>query len=303
MLNPIRNIIVPTDFTENSELAARTAVALAAPDAATIHLLHVIRLPILHTTYDLNVPESIWEALRRDTDQQMEDLRLRLSKMGASDVRELVGESLQPAEAIAKAASDYDADLVVMETHGEQALRHAMLGSVAERTIRTCPIPVLAVKGFGVQRTPVQKILFATDFSPDSQHALTLMCSFAERFGVHVDVLHVVDTAPAYLRITSPEVDHYEKETQRMAGEHLDAVGRQLEGHGFTVETHLRSGSTVDAIVDEAERRSSKLIVMGTHGHTGFAHTALGSVAERTLRLATCSVLTTRRIQNEVLAT
>ena len=83
-----------------------------------------------------------------------------------------------------------------------------------------------------------------------------------------------------------------------MAGEHLDALEKELQGHSFSVKTHLRSGSPVDVIVSEAARLRAKLIVMGTHGHTGFAHAALGSIAERTLRLASCSVLTVRASQD-----
>ncbi len=298
MLNPIKNIIVPTDFSEVSDIAERSAVALAAKDGAAIHLLHVIRLPFFHTTYDLNVPEAIWEGLRRDADQRMEEARLKLEKYGATDVRELVGESLQPAEAIAKAVGETHADLVIMATHGHQGLRHAMIGSVTERTARTCPVPVLSVKGYGIADAPIQRILFATDFSSHSKHALSVASEFAENFGTHLDVLHVLDETPDYIRQISPEVADFEKEARRMAGEHLDSVEKELQGRAFSVKTHLRRGSPVDVIIAEAVRLRAKLIVMGTHGHTGFAHAALGSIAERTLRLAFCSVLSVRAGQD-----
>jgi nucleotide-binding universal stress UspA family protein len=294
MLNPIKNIIVPTDFSEISDIAERSAVALAARDGAAIHLLHVIRLPFFHTTYDLNVPEAVWESLRRDTDQKMEEVRLKLERLGATDVRKLVGESLQPAEAVARAAEDHDADLVVMATHGHQGFKHAMIGSVVERTARTSPIPVLSVKGYGITESPIERILFATDFSSHSKNALSLTCAFAEKFGVHVDILHVFDETPTYIRAISSEVVAFEEKARALAGEHLDDMAMQLRGKSFSVKTHLRSGSPVDVIIEEAARLRSKLIVMGTHGHTGFAHAALGSITERTLRLAPCSVLTTR---------
>ena len=294
MLDPIKHIIVPTDFSEVSDIAERSAVALAARDGAAIHLLHVIRLPFFHTTYDLNVPEAIWEGLRRDADQQMEEARLKLEKYGAADVRELVSESLQPAEAIAQSARDLAADFVVMATHGHQGLKHAMIGSVTERTARTCPIPVLSVKGYGIAEAPIQRILFATDFSSNARHALSVASDFAERFGTQLDILHVLDETPEYIRQISTEVADFEKQARRMASEHLDAVEKELRNRSFSVETHLRSGSPVEVIIAEAARLRAKLIVMGTHGHTGFAHAALGSIAERTLRLASCSVLTVR---------
>jgi len=294
MLNPIKNIIVPTDFSEFSDIAERSAVALAAKDGATIHLLNVIRLPFVHTTYDLNVPEAIWEGLRKVTRERMTETRIKLEKLGAADVRELVSESLQPAEAVVKLAKELDAEIVVMATHGHKGLRHAMLGSVAEKTARLSPIPVLSIKGFGMTDAPVQRILFATDFSSHSKHALSLVVSFAERFGARVDVLHVLDESADVIRHMSSEIAAFEKEARVVADEHLKAAGAELASHGLTVETHLRKGSPVDVIIDEANRLRSKVIVMGTHGHTGFAHVVMGSIAERTLRLAPCSVLTTR---------
>ena len=79
-----------------------------------------------------------------------------------------------------------------------------------------------------------------------------------------------------------------------MGGEHLETMGREIRAAKLSVKTHLRKGLAVEMIASEAERLESDLIVMGTRGHTGFAHVSLGSVAERTLRLAPCSVLTTR---------
>jgi nucleotide-binding universal stress UspA family protein len=290
----IRKIIVPTDFSDLSEIAARSAASLATPEAASIHLLHVIRLPFLHTTYDLNVPEAVWEGLRKGTHERLAETRLILEGLGVTDVHQIVSESLQPAEAIAQSVKKLDADLVVMATHGRQGLKHALLGSVTERTLRTSPVPVLAVKGQDFGRSPIQRILLATDFSSHANQALSLACSFAKSFGAHIDVLHVLDESPDYIKAISAEIASFEKQARAMAGEHLEAMGGQVKAANLSMTTHLGEGRAVEMIASEAARLESDLIVMGTHGHTGFAHVTLGSVAERTLRLAPCSVLTTR---------
>jgi len=293
MLNSIRKIIVPTDFSDLSEVAARSAASLATPEAASIHLLHVIRLPFLHTTYDLNVPEAVWEGLRKETHERLDEIRLILEGLGVTDVHQIVSESLQPAEAIAQSVRKLDADLVVMATHGRQGLKHALVGSITERTLRTSPVPVLAVKGQGIGESPLQRILFATDFSSHAKKALSLACAFAKRFGAHIDVLHVLDESPDYIKYVSSEIASFEKKVRTMAGEHLEAMGRELEAAGVSTTTHLQKGRAAETVASEAARLNSDLIVMGTHGHTGFAHVSLGSVAEKTLRLAPCSVLTT----------
>lgn len=242
MLNPIENIIVPTDFPEVSDIAERGAVALAARDSAAIHLPRVTRRPFFHATYPPNVPEAIREDLRRDADQPMEEVRLKFTRLGATGVRELIGESLQPAEAVTKAAQDHDPDLVVMATHGHQGRKHTMIGSVAERTVRTSSAPVLSVKGYGISKAPIQRIFFATDFSLHSKQALSHTRAFAKRLGVHVDILHEPDETPAYIRAMSAEIADFEQEARTLAGEHLNAVGKQLPGQKFTIQTHLRSG-------------------------------------------------------------
>lgn len=290
----IRKIIVPTDFSDLSEIAARSAAALAAPEAASIHLLHVIRLPFLHTTYDLNVPEAVWEGLRKGTHERLAETRVKLEGLGVNDVHQIVSESLQPAEAIAHSVRELDADLVVMATHGRRALKHALVGSVTERTLRTSPVPVLAVKEQDFGESPIKRILFATDFSSHANQALLLACSFAKRFGAHIDVVHVLDESPEYIKVISAEIVSFEKQARAMAGEHLEAIGEQVKAANLSTATHLLDGRAVEMIASEAARLQSDLIVMGTHGHTGFAHVTLGSVAEKTLRLAPCSVLTTR---------
>jgi nucleotide-binding universal stress UspA family protein len=299
MLNSIRKIIVPTDFSDLSAVAARSAASLATPSAASIHLLHVIRLPFLHSTYDLNVPEAVWESLRRGTHERMDETQVELEGLGVTDVHQIVSESLPPAEAIAQSAKKLDAGLVVMATHGRQGLKHAFAGSVTERTVRTCPAPVLTVKGSGLSEAPIQRVLLATDFSSHAKQAISLACAFAKRFNAHVDVVHVLDESPDYIRVLSAEIVTFESRVRAMAGEHLEATGAQVRDANLSAETHLCKGRAVEMITSEAERLESDLIVMGTHGHTGFSHATLGSVAERTLRTASCSILTTHSKEDQ----
>ncbi len=297
MSKSIRKIIVPTDFSDLSDMAARSAAALAMPEAASIHLLHVIRLPFLHTTYDLNVPEAIWESLRTGTRLRLDETTRELEQLGVTDVHQIVSESLQPAEAIVQSTQELDADLVVMATHGRQGIEHALLGSITEQTVRSSPVPVLSVKEAGISETGIRRILLASDLSSQSNQVISLACAFAKSHGAHVDVLHVFEETPDYIRFLSAEVAAFEERASALAGDRLEEIGSKIKAANLSVKTHLRKGRAVDMLVSEAERLKSDVIVMGTHGHTGFTRVALGSVAERTLRLAHCSVLTTRPIE------
>ncbi|MBW2422438.1 MAG: universal stress protein [Deltaproteobacteria bacterium] len=294
MLESIRNIIVPTDFSELSEAAVRSAARLARGHDATIHLLHVVRLPFVHTTYDMNVPQSVWDGLRDEVRVQMDGVCERLASEGLTRVERLISENLQPAEFIEQHARALEADLVVLATHGRRGLAHAFLGSIAEKTLRTCPVPVLAVKQDGLPAEGVRRVLVAIDFSKHSDQAQALAASLARGCGASIDLLHVLEEAPEYAIRVTPQIAQLEAQARAQSAERLEAAAAELEKAGFSVRTHLQKGYPPDVITRKAKSCESDLIVMGTHGHRGFDRLSLGSVAERTLRLAPCSVLTTR---------
>lgn len=294
MLDSIRRIVVPTDFSELSEAALRAAAMLAERDDASIYLLHSIRLPFLHADYDINVPEAVWEGIRKGTRERMYDSQLILEEAGVSEIDLIVSESGDPTRTIVESVKEVDADLIVMACHGRRGLAHAFLGSVTERTMRASPVPVLAVKKQGIRDVSLSRILLPTDFSSHSESALALACSLARRYEAHLDVLHVLDRVSDYLRYGSAAAIEFEKEAHVYAAKRLDEIGAQIRAAGLSTTTHLSNGVAADVIAQEAERLAADLIVMGTHGLSGFSHAIIGSVTERTSRLAPCSVLTTK---------
>jgi len=290
----IRRIIVPTDFSSRSDVALRSAISLGKRDGASIHLLHVVRLPFLHTNYDVNVPEAIWEGIRKGTRERMDALCQELEKAGVAEVDRIVSESHQPAEAIARSVEDVGADLVVMATHGRSGIKHTFIGSVTEQTLRTASVPVLAVKDDALDTDSIRRILVPTDFSPPSVEATQLASSLAERFEAVIDLLFVLDEWPGHLQYMSAEAIDLETRARSVMGDRLEALSSDMSRGGLPVTGHLSQGLATDVIVAEARRLGSDLIVMGTHGYRGMSHLALGSVTERTLRLAPCPVITTR---------
>ena len=140
-------------------------------------------------------------------------------------------------------------------------------------------------------------ILVATDFSPASEAALAYAKELAEQFHGRLTLLHVI-TDPAARGVWMPEVYvPANVETQesflREARQRLAALVTEEERDRFTAAFEARIGIAADVIQDVAREQDVSLIVMGTHGRTGLMHMLLGSVAERTVRTATCPVLTT----------
>jgi nucleotide-binding universal stress UspA family protein len=101
----------------------------------------------------------------------------------------------------------------------------------------------------------------------------------------------VIESFPYSVTDTLHVVDH-RRALEKTAGLLLENLGKELAGGNFAVRTRLASGAPYEEILKISRRENADLIVMGTHGRTGFTHVMLGSVAEKVVRLSTCPVLT-----------
>ena len=134
----------------------------------------------------------------------------------------------------------------------------------------------------------VRKILCPTDFSELSEYAFQVASALARAYGAWLIVLHVDTSSP-----------HSVEQVSQQPGGHRAQLAALLEGFQVLdpqvyVEHRLESGDPVPAILRVAREAPADLVVMGTHGRTGLRRLLLGSVAERVLRQAPCSVLTVK---------
>jgi nucleotide-binding universal stress UspA family protein len=143
-MKPIRTILVAVDFDDASEAALDEAIGLAKSLGARIVAFHSV-------PFSLNdVPEEIFYRSPNASHRQRTDGRSKLGNLLESrrssgvDMRAEMGEGIA-WDAILGAARKFDADLVVLGTHGRKGLPRGILGSVAERVVRTSPVPVLTV--------------------------------------------------------------------------------------------------------------------------------------------------------------
>jgi nucleotide-binding universal stress UspA family protein len=294
-MDKIRSIVVPTDFSKLAEAAAARAAQLARVDGAAVHVVHTVAVPLVVDPYGGSLPgnlSELWEALRRSAREQLEQTRKGIEAQGVSTVTAHVSESPDPVGAIAEAVRVHGADLIVMGTHGRRGLQRAFLGSVTERALSTLDRPILAVKEDPEDAAkPIAKILLAVDFSPHSDRAVEAAAGLGARLSASVDVVHAFDLPAsynAYLSAAGAEVQH--KIESEILGR-LQAIREQLSQRGIRTTAHFRRGHPDTVISDLARQIGAQLIVMGTRGLTGLEHVLLGSVAERTLRMAPCSVL------------
>ena len=144
----------------------------------------------------------------------------------------------------------------------------------------------------------IEKILVPTDFSDDANHALQVAKDLAKKLGAEIVLLHAyhVDLPMATPALGGGYVlpDGFFEELRTQATQHVEALVGEVVKDGVTATGIAVEERPFTAILDEAKRRSSDLIVMGTRGLTGLKHVAFGSVAERVVREAPCPVLTVK---------
>ena len=143
----IRKILVPTDFSPNSERALDLAIDFAVRFEAEIVLVHVLAPPVYPAmTFGAAAASlpNIHEEVRKNITAQLEGLRQKLVARGVR-ARAVVRDG-SPFTEIVVAAQDEACDLVVIATHGYGGIKHLLLGSTAERVVRKAPCPVLTVR-------------------------------------------------------------------------------------------------------------------------------------------------------------
>ena len=144
---PIKSILVPTDFSPASDIAFRYALDMAVTQGRAIHLIHALDDTSFATAY----PDGIYAELPGLREQVMAEANRRLQPMVAECAAAGVPATAQtavgrPARLIANVAKARATDLIVMGTHGRGGFAHMVLGSVAERVVRTAPCAVLTVR-------------------------------------------------------------------------------------------------------------------------------------------------------------
>ena len=142
----IKNVLVATDFSEPSDAALNYGRELARTFTATLHVLHVadnVAFPYGIEGYSTMLPE-LQQDVEAAARKQLEGLITEEDRV-ALHAKPVVVTAGSKAAAIVGYASDHRMDLIVMGTHGRGAVSHLLMGSVAERVVRTATCPVLTV--------------------------------------------------------------------------------------------------------------------------------------------------------------
>ena len=294
------NIAVGVDLSQESELAAAQAMGLARHADARVVLIHVGAIP--------DPIEGVPSSMRASADRYADILRARTAEDRArlEALRQrLLGQGVELSHviadgfadtALADAAHELGCDLIAVGTHGRTGARRALLGSVAEKTVRLASSSVLVARGAPhAADGGFHRIVVGTDFSPLADRAIARALEVAAA-GAEVRFVHAWSVPSIIAPESAVPIAELRIALAADCADRAAALVRaQTEANpGVAISMDAVEANASQALVDTAETLGADLIVVGSHGRRGVRRMVLGSVAEVTVRHAPCSVLVAR---------
>ncbi|HEU0079035.1 MAG TPA: universal stress protein [Longimicrobiaceae bacterium] len=288
----LRSILAATDLSPSCDPVLHAAGVLAQATGAALHVIHALDLP-LAPYVDADEPAPFPAVVQAARDAL--DAQLARALPPAAQVQTARLELYAPHRAVPAYARTVAADLVVLGPHTHAGVGAQVLGSTADRLIRTLDAPCLIVRGnFGL---PLRRVLVPLDLSRAARPALELALRWSHALGYRgagpgrrtdVVVLHVVPR-PAGVH----DLPFERAEVEPGLNAELEAVlGPAGAPPTLAVrEEVLWGGRPADEIVEFAEREWMDLVVIATHGHGALARALIGSTASSVARRAYCPVL------------
>jgi len=279
-IHRLRSILAASDLTDSSDAGLLTASVVASATGADLHACHSVPNPVF----------PYWDGLvddgtrKRWIDEARLDLEWQLRRvLGEEQTFASIEVSIgEPAREINERAAETSADLIVLGGHRSRGPLDDLLGTTADRVIRTSTVPCLVANR--ALPPAVRRVLIPIDFSQPSLRALQvgadLIASIrgdeAEGPPTVVEILFVSAFAsPSYRPMA----------IEPKLAEHAGSVRERLVGTGIKVLPRILSAPlAVDGILRAAEQSEADLIILGTHGYGRLGRALLGSVASGVAR-------------------
>jgi nucleotide-binding universal stress UspA family protein len=290
----LRTILLPLDGSPLAERALTYAARLARRSEASITLVEAVQADV---GPDLN-PNDAQVQLTGRAKEYLATIAGHLRADGIKAETHVCSDA--PVHAILDVAARYQADLIVMSTHGRGGLGRMLYGSVADQILRRATIPVLLVPSIVEHAWPADgplSLLVPLDGSELAAEALQPAELLTESFGSRLTLLRVVQP-PAYPLYGDGYVyiPYDEGAEVADARQYLEDQADRLGDGGRPVGIQVAVGEPSRVIGEIAREQDVDVIVMATHGNGGLSRLILGSAATATLRHTTAPLLLVRPV-------
>ncbi|OCB74325.1 universal stress protein [Flavobacterium crassostreae] len=259
----MKQILVPTDFSDHAEAALKIAAQIASKNNSEILLLHMLELPN-QMSDAISASASIPEVMLF-IQKAKDKLRETQEKEYLKNIK--VSHYLQfekAHEGILSFSQEYNIDLIVMGSHGVTGIDEVLIGSNTEKIVRSSNTPVLVIKK-ETKAIEGTNFIFASDFSKENEKPFLKMIEFAKIFDAHI---HLV-------LICSPNSFKTTAAANKIMANFISNMGLK------NYSTHIYNDTNIEkGILNFAESVKADLIGLCTHGRTGMSHFFSGSIGE-----------------------
>ena len=258
----MKNIIVPVDFSEQSDYALKVAASLAKKHGSEILALHMLELnqAMISSSEGFHPEQTVF--LIKLAERRFNKFLNKPYLKGISVIP--IVKHFKVFSEVNEIAEKHNADLIVMGSHGTDGLKEIFVGSNAEKVVRNSEIPVLVIKD-EIEDFKVSRFVFASGFNEESISAFKKAKSFAEMLSAEMDLVYINTPGDEFLSTK----DSYERVTKFL----------QKAGVGKEVEIY-NDYSVEKGVLNYSENVGADIIGISTHGRKGLSHFFMGSIGE-----------------------
>jgi nucleotide-binding universal stress UspA family protein len=299
----LKKIIWATDGSQESERALDYAKYIAGKSGAEIIGVHVVPMPVqllLDNMRESNAEVREWRLkIENNAAKKFEEVNEALQKTGIK----FEGVILKgiPSDKIKEFAERRKADLIVMGKHGHGFFESMVAGSETVRVLKSSRVPVLTVKNKN-NKAEFKNILVPLDLSEESDFALTYALNVAQLTGATITVIFVLRLDMYAQDIPAGALELVIEQSIKSLNKRAAQIKKTYESErgalkNIQMKTEVIHGMSEAVTISQyAAKHNIDLIIIHTHGRTGITRFLLGSVTERVVSSAQCSVLAMRPV-------
>ena len=291
----IKKILWATDGSKEADDALSYAQYMAGLTGAEIIGVHVIPLPTVMLFESLSGDEVEFKGwmtkVENEFAQKFNKIQKRLSKSSIKFEGVLLKGN--PSEKLREFARKRDADLIVMGKHGHGILGSLILGSETAKVVKVTDKPVLITKGKKGRKPSYKNILVPFDLSHKCLTALHTAMDIANASSGRITVIYALRLDMYAQDVPAGALNIVIKQSISELAKEVDRIVKKYKGpKDMKIKTEVVHGLSVASTISTyAYEKGTDLIVIHTHGRTGINRLILGSVTEKVIHNATCSVL------------
>ena len=275
----MKTILVPIDFSDYSEYALEVAAKIAKRHDSSIVALHMMGLSQAVLTKDDS--QEVFEAMyyMKLADKRFQDF-LDRDYLEGINVQTTV-QNYKLFHEIDSVAQEFNADLIVMGSHGSSGLREVFVGSNTEKVVRNSEIPVLVIKN-RMGDEPMNKVVFANDFDKNNVKSFLKARNLFSALDVEMQMVYVNTPGDGF------------RSTQEMEEKVVEFFIEANVNGEFDVNDvkYYSAYSIEEGIFTYSNKVDADLIAIPTHGRKGLAHFFTGSISEDLVNHSELPVIT-----------